>query len=336
MCVLTFEPHMNKYIGILVLLVAGIIGYYFVGGNSTSEVDDKNFSLVNTDNITRISLEDRSRKKVVLTKNKGTWFVNDKIKAFAPQMDLFLNTTISKIRVKGPVSKTAHETTIRKMVGKAIHVRIYEGKELVRDYYVGEATPEQDASYLHINGSKVPYLAHILGYNSILYPKFSTDKNDWLDKTVFDYDVGEIESIEMNYLNEPNASFTLMRKDTNYSISPSIGSLNQIAAKSYFALFSFRNFEGYAGYLNQAVKDSLKASVPHIKVVVNLTNGKQQTLNLYQKKSGDGNTIYDKTGNPIVEDTERYFASFTGFPYLVTVQEYIFGKILVKRSYWND
>jgi len=334
--VLTFEPHMKKYIGILALLVVGMVGYYFAEKKSSSTVDDKNFSLKNTDNITRISLEDRSRKRVVLTKKEDTWFVNNKIKAFAPKVNLFLSTAISKIRVKGPVPKTAHETTIRKMVGKAIHVRIYEGENLVRDYYVGEATPEQDASYLHINGGKVPYLAHILGYNSILYPKFSTDKNDWLDKTVFDYNVDEIESVEIDYLNEPDESFILTRKDSMYELTPGINSLNQIAAKSYFALFSFRNFEGYADYLEQNVKDSLKGSAPHIKVTVNLSNGKQQTLHLYQKKSGDGNTIYDKTGNPIVEDTERYFASFTGFPYLVTVQEYIFGKILVKRSYWNE
>lgn len=328
---------MKKFIWVLFLLaVAAGVYYLFFSNKRAPIVNEKNFVLENTDNLTRISLEDRNRDKVVLTKKDGVWYVNDKFKAFEPQMDLFLNTTISQIRVKGPVPKTAQKTTIRKMVGKAIHVRLYEGEELVRDYYVGQDTPDQDASYLHINGSEVPYLAHIMGYNSILYPKFSVLANDWIDHTVFDYEAEEIESIELTYLNEPNESFTLTRKDSTYSLSPSIGAINQAAAKSYFAMFSFKNFEGYADYLSQNVKDSLKQSIPFLQIAVNLTNGKRQVLNLHLKKSGEGNTIYDKTGNPLVEDTERYFATFTDFPFLVTVQEYVFGKILVKRSYWKQ
>lgn len=328
---------MKKYFGILLLvaITAGVY-YLFFSDKRAPIVNEKNFALENTDNLTRISLEDRNRDKVVLTKKDGIWYVNDTYKAFEPQMELFLNTTISKIRVKGPVPKTAQKTTIRKMVGKAIHVRLYEGEDMVRDYYVGQATPEQDASYLHINGSDVPYLAHIMGYKSLLYPKFSVLANDWIDQTVFDYEPEEIESISMMYMNKPTESFTLTRVDSTYTLSPSVGPINQAAAKSYFAMFSFKNFEGYADYLKQETKDSLKACTPYIKIAVKLRNGKTQELNLHQKKSGNGNTIYDKTGNPLVEDTERYFATFTDFPFLVTVQEYVFGKILVKRSYWKQ
>lgn len=328
---------MRKYIG-LVLLIAVALGayYFFFGVKKTPKINEKNFAIENTDNITRISLEDRNRDKVVLTKKEGIWYVNDKYKAFVPNVELFLNETISKIRVKGPVPKTAQETTIRKMVGKAVHVRIYEGEEMVRDYYVGQATPEQDASYLHINGSKVPYLAHIMGYNSILYPKFSVVENDWIDRTVFDCSVEEIASISMSYLNNEEESFTLTRKDSTYTIYPADGPINQIAAKSYFAMFSDKSFEGYANYLPERVKDSLKQTTPYIKLTLNKTNGESIVLNLHQKKSGNGNTIYDKFGKPLVEDTERYFATFTNFPFLVTVQDYVFGKLLVKRSYWKQ
>jgi len=326
---------MKRYILIIILVALAVGGYFFYSAKDQPLVDDKNFVIEDVSNITRISLEDRNRDKVVLSKKGDTWYVNDRFKAFEPQMNLFLNKTISKVRVKGPVAKTAHNSTIRKMVGKAVHVRIYEGEDMVRDYYVGEGTPEQDGSYLHINNSKIPYIAHIMGYSSILYPKYSTNANDWIDHTVFDYSPEEMESVEVKYLEEPSESFKLTRKDSTYFLSPDNGKLNQVAAKSYFALFKFKNFEGYADYLTKEVKDSLKASTPFMTITVKLNDGKTNTLKLHKKKSGEGNTIYDKSGNPLVEDTERYFASFTDFPYLVTIQDYVFGKLLVKRSYWD-
>lgn len=328
---------MKKYVSIALVVILGMGLYYIVVSNRNKPIiNDKNFVLENTEKVTQISLEDRFRSKVVLTKKDNIWYVNDTFKAFAPQMNLFLNSTLNKIRVKGPVSKTAHETTIRKMVGKAIHVVLYEGDNVVRDYYVGESTPDNNGSYLHINGSKTPYIAHILGYNSILYPKFSVLASDWIDRTVFDYTPDQIASISVDYTQEPDESFTLYRNDSTYTISPSSFPINQVAAKSYFTLFSFKNFEGYAEYLTQEVKDSVKASIPFVTLRVAHIDGSIKSLRLFRKKSADGNTVYDKNGDPLVEDTERYFATFTGFSQLVTVQEYVFGKQLVKRSYWRE
>lgn len=333
--VLTFDHYMRKYVWLIIILLAAGGAYYYFNQSNAPIVNEKNFAMADTDAVTKISLVDRERHTVVLSKKEDKWYVNDTFEAFTPSIDLFLNETIKKLRVKGPVPKPAQDNTIRKMVGKAVHVKIYEGEEMVRDFYVGEATPEKDASYLHINGSRVPYLAHILGYNSILYPKFSTDVHDWYNRSVFDYTPEEIQSVSINYLREPNQSFTLTCKDSTYTIQPSIPNLNQVAAKSYFAMFSFKNFEGYAEYLTQETKDTIKAQTPHIQLTLKLTDGSEKQLNLFQKKSGNGNTLVDKKGHVIVEDTERYFATFTGFPYLVTVQEYNFGKLLVKRSYWQ-
>ena len=112
--------------------------------------------------------------------------------------------------------------------------------------------------------------------------------------------------------------------------------LSQSAARSYFSLFSFKNFEGFANYLNQEQKDSIKNAQPFISIKVTPTSGKPIELKLHRKGSFQmGNSLYDKRGQLIVEDTERYFATFTDFPYLVTVQEYTIGKLLVKRSYFR-
>jgi hypothetical protein len=133
-----------------------------------------------------------------------------------------------------------------------------------------------------------------------------------------------------------NESFQIYQIDSSYSIKPKISSFSQSAARSYFSLFSFKNFEGYANYLDQEQKDSIKNATPFISIKVTPYVGKSIQLKLHRKGSFQmGNSLYDKRGQLILEDTERYFATFTNFPFLVTVQEYTMGKLLVKRSYFR-
>ena len=223
------------------------------------------------------------------------------------------------------------------MAGHSKHVVISsKGKEL-RNYYVGFPTNDQTGTFLHIKGSKVPYVAHILGASGIIDPKFSSDIKDWYDRSIFDYTPDQIASIEVVNNALPNESFKLTKKDSSYSIQPPLANLSEAAARSYYALFKFKNFEGFADYLKQETKDSIKLAKPFMTITVNTANGESQELKIHLKRgNNDGNTLYDKQGHVLVEDTERYFATFTSFDKLVTIQDYTFGKLITKRSFFGN
>ena len=70
-------------------------------------------------------------------------------------------------------------------------------------------------------------------------------------------------------------------------------------------------------------------------VTVKTYEGESKTLNIFRKGSNQNKTIYDNNGDLLVKDTDRYFATFTGFDRLVTIQDYVFGKIITKRSFFG-
>ena len=115
-----------------------------------------------------------------------------------------------------------------------------------------------------------------------------------------------------------------------------MSNLSQSAARSYFALFSFKNYEGFAEYLTESTKDSIMQSAPFLTITTRTNSGEERSMRLFKKKSTTNNSLYDRNGNMIVEDTERYFAKISSYPFLVTVQHYVMGKLIAKRSYFLE
>lgn len=330
---------MKKYFWVPILIVAAIAVYFsfYTDGGEAGLRKNVKFAVKNVEDIDKITIKDREGNFVILEKKGGIWYVNNDYKAFAPVVDNFLTKTLSKVRIIGPVPKPARENVIRSMVGHSKHVIIYsKGKEL-RNYYVGNPNPSQTGSYVHLEGSETPYIAHVIGFKGIIDPKFSSYPTDWYDRSIFDFKSDEIASISVTNHELAGESFELNRKDSTYLISPTMPNLSQSAARSYFSLFSFKNFEGFADYLTAHQKDSIAKSKPFMTISVSPIEGDIQTLRIFRKSGfSDANTLIDKSGQMLVEDTERYFATFTGFDKLVTIQDYTFGKLITKRSFFDN
>ena len=327
---------MKRLIIGLIALIALIAIYFAVQKEDNGiPIEEVNFAVENIDKVDRIVLQDRSGTKLELLKERSDlWWVNGEYPAFTPFVDLFMTKTLSRIQLKGPVPKAAKDNVIRNMVGNAIKVEIYEGGAMVKSYYVGEHTPDMKGTYLHIEGSETPYIGYIPGFDGYITPKYNLNAKEWFNRSIFDYSVDSIVSINLEYKNNPEYSFKLSKDGDSYAIEPSLN-LSTQAAKSYFALYNFKNFEGYADYLDQATKDSIKRSEPVLLITVKDIAGISKELKIY-KKGSDSEGLKDSKGNLLAYDPERYFATFTGFDKLVTVQEYTFGKLFAKHSEFQN
>ena len=319
-----------------VLALAVVLAIYLLLNQSedkglTTEMAE--FAVEEPEKVSRIVMEDRSGTRVELQKDENEmWWVNDKYPAFPPYVDLFLNKTLKRIKVKGPVAQTAKDNVIRSMVSQAIHVEVFEGDKLLRSYYLGDHTPDMKGTYMHLEGAKTPFIAYIPGFDGYISPKFSLLEEDWFTHSVFDYTPESIKQIKLSYTEDVEASFTLSKTNGSYELQPSNGrETGQQQAKSYFALFKFKNFEGYPDYLSPAQEDSIKNSTPMMVLSVVDAMDNERVLKVYAK-GGMTNTLTDQHGNVLTYDPERYFATFTGFDRLVTIQEYTFGKLFAERE----
>lgn len=325
-------------IGSIALVVLIVVYFLLEAREGTGvAIEEVEFAVENIEKIDKIQMSDRSGKEVSLAKDAaGRWMVDEEYPAFNKRVQLFLEETIQDIEVKGPVAKTARDNVIRSMISNSIKVDIYNGNDLMRSYYVGDHTPDMKGTYMHMEGSESPYISYIPGHEGYIQPLFNLEPKLWYDPSIFDYSPDSIRSVEVIYMDDLERSFKLSREGEDFSIEPALASLSQQAAKSYFALFGFKNYEGFAEYLSTDMKDSIKQSFPLIKVLVEDVEGERKELNIFPKGKEGDLSLTDENGNVLAYDPERYYATFTGFDHLVTIQEYTFGKILAKRKDFSN
>jgi hypothetical protein len=324
---------MNRLIiGIVAILAAIAIFFVFKQEDEGSMVvEDIEFAVEDIAAIDRISMRDRDGNAVDLRKQEdGSWMVNQTYPAFQPVVNLFLEKTLSKIAIKGAAPLPAKDNIIRGMIVESVKVDIFSGKDNIKSYYVGGYTPDMKGTYMHMKGSKDPFITYIPGFDGFLSPRYSLDPLEWYSKVIFDYKAEDIAEVVVIHHTEPGQSFHLVRKGEKVEMKG--GGYDPKATLSYLALFKFKNFEGYATYLNEAQKDSIASTSPLMTVKVQDLSGAVREMQVYRKGNDGGNTLVDKTGNVLAYDPERYFASFTDFDQLVSIQRYTFGKILVKRE----
>lgn len=330
---------MKNFIWIAGILLVAAASYYFTTnkGEESKLRERAEIALEDISVVDKITIDNRDGKIVTLIRKDTSWYVDGGHLASKKAVDILLNETLSKIRIKGPVSKKAKSNVIRTLITTAKHIKVYSQGETLRDFYVGSATADMSGSYVHITGAETPYIAHILGYNSLLEPKFSTEKYDWYDRQLVNINLADMKRIKVVNNDLPTESFELLKEKDTYLMNPPMANLSQAAARSYFSLFESKGFEGFASFLTEATKDSIAISTPFMTLTVYEVNGDSTAINLFRKGSKiEDKTIYDKRGNIVMEDTERYFATFTGFDQLVTVQDYVFGKNITIRSLFAE
>jgi len=330
----------KKYLLILILLLAGV-GTWFYFRNTKSGTTDESktmFAIKNPEDITKVFISNKLQGQLLLEKKNGIWMVNGKYEAFKPTMDLFLNQTLKKVRVAGPVPLPARSNVISSMATMATKVEIYVNNDLAKVYYVGQPTNEMTGTYMYLSGSEDPYITHIPGFNGFLTSRFSTLEKEWITKVVFDYKPEEIKSVDIFYPADKNSSFTVSRKsqDGDFEVtaeeSAPNGALNYASVKSYFNVFGFICAEGFMDYTPMQM-DTLKQLKPYCVITVTHHNDKVRKVRVSQRPSSDrDHGLYDKNGNRLTYDPSRYNAIIDNEDRALLIQDINFAPIMIKYS----
>lgn len=328
----------KKNLLILILLLSGLGLWYYLRDTSTG-TSDKNkteFYIEDVGSVDKIFLSNKLEGNLLLEKKSGVWYVNGKYKAFMPTIDFFLNETLRKIRVRGPVPAAARNNVIASMASTATKIEIYQKGELARVYYVGQPTNDMTGTYMHLQGSKDPYITHIPGFEGFLTSRYPIAEREWRDKVIFDLKPSEIQSVDVEYPDQINDCFTITRKakEGDFDISaaetaPS-GALNYPAVKSYFGLFEFKYCEGFESF-SKSKTDSILKSRPYCVVTVTDKKGNTTRMAVYKRPMAEkDHGLYDKDGKRLTHDASRYFAVKNNEPHILVIQQEVFGPVLIR------
>ncbi|MGA1544013.1 MAG: DUF4340 domain-containing protein [Saprospiraceae bacterium] len=332
---------------LLILLSVAGLSYWIVsqvenkseGGSMNQLSAERNFAVPNIEEVAKVFLADRKGNTTLLLKQKDKWLVNDRYKANPNTIENLLNT-IQKIEIKYKPPKAAVNQMLTNLATEGIKVMVYDERDrLLKSYYVGGATGDELGTFIIMEGYEEPYVGHLPGWTGNIRFRFNLTGEDWRDKTVFEYPLGTIHKLSIDYPNQPQHSFSLEKRGRDYFLNRPTDKLvqkavlvNQGLVERYLKAFEKMGAEAFEN--NNPRKDSIIEQIPFALINLESTIGKSQQVSLFPIQPAFIQ-VDAETGEPIpsANNIERYFA-FNLPNDLYLIQHRVFQKILLGYDYF--
>ncbi len=308
---------------------------YFSSDKSTITSNGTEFSISDTGSITKVFIADMKGNQILLEREGLHWNVNGKYLAVQHNVNNLLET-LKLMTIKAPVSKARYDKTIRDLSTVGIKVEVYQDETSPsKVIYIGTPNQHHTGSYMMIEGSELPYLVHIEGFNGYLSPRFSSHENDWRNKTVFNYNPKDIAEIRLSYPgNLANGFVVKQNRAGEVSLYNNAGvpvsGWDTGYVFDYLDRFRSINFEMWEETKTPIFIDSVSTSTPlEIYEVVDRSGEITQVKTLLKPlKSG-----MDIDGNPIDHDQDRMYALINNKEFVI-IQYFVFDALNHEISYF--
>ena len=314
---------------IIVILFLGICIYLLSKqDNSITRSDRRDFSIVDTSEVIKVTLSSKNPEIAVLNRqNENSWTVNGKYKARKSGI-FYLLETLQRMEIAHPVPLSMRDNVIGNLAVKGIKVEVELKNGKNKIFYVGGENKELTATFMMLKGALEPYAIHIPGFKGYLSGRFFTQEYLWRDKTVINYDNRNISSVEMQYynVNQKDESFRITKTNMGYQLSDfetkeMIGH-NPKALDTYIASFRKLYAESFVtGTLNT---DSLIKTQPLFELTVTTLDNQSTAIKVFNKKAEK--TIY-VDGDITMQDPDRMFAFVNNEDWMV-IQTNTFKKVM--------
>lgn len=282
---------MKKKNSILYIIFAIIVIIFtilfFQNKKSTIKKELRDFAYEDTASVNKIFLADKNNNTILLERiNSNTWRVNNK---FIARNDAIRNLLdiIASVEVKSPVPKSAFETVTKHLATRSVKVEIYANNDKVKTYYVGPATPDNLGTYMILENSSIPFITHKPGFNGYLTVRYFVNEQDWRDVSLFPISINSFYSLNLYYPEQPNSSFTIIRKSAKeYQLlnnqQQNIPVFDTLLAKETVLSAIKAKVDIWATDMPQTRIDSLKKATPLAVLNVKTVKGEKYSLNLYR------------------------------------------------------
>jgi hypothetical protein len=336
----------KNLIAFLIVLILGGITLWLVkrNGNTTVPKDLRDFALNDTAAVTRIFMADRANHQVTLNKIRaGEWTVNNKWRA---RNDGIFNLlfVIKNLAIKSMVGISAQENVTKELASSAIKIEIYQGEKLVRCYYVGGATQDNEGTFMLLSdpetkkNSSRPFVMCIEGQSRYLTPVYNTNEAEWRDRTILSYYPPDIRSVKVEFMQATGTSYEVLQPAyntftvKNLKTNTVLDRPDTLAIKQYLSYFQSQSYESLIPGIDPQRKDSVLKSQPMYVLTVQDKNNKPTEIRFFAMEPR--NVELDAHGKPEKYDLDKMYALINKQEFAV-VQYFVFGKILTDIEYFT-
>ena len=311
---------------VFVLLGAGFL---FLQLKNKPLVDpDRTFHIEDKRRVHEVFITHRDGEQVKLSRKGTSWLLNERFPVNPNVMENVLDA-IARIQIKYVPPQAAVPAIINDLAKNGIRVEIFDrNHEKIMGYYVGGSTVDERGTHIIRENSDLPMIGELAGWEGNLRFRFRMRGNEWRDKTIFQYKVNELKSVQMIYPKQQLASFTLSQQNGSFQLESSstpkkivkIANARGIAYLSGFEKLGAEAFETGNPY-----RDSIENSLPFVTITLQEKKGTQRTLKvwpIYPLQSSDEGVVFRNENGTV----ERYFAGEENGEFYL-IQDRVFRKI---------
>lgn len=321
----------------LASLIIGTLIFFNTSDNKLNDKYERDFCLKDQKIIDKIFLSDKKGIKVLLTKEKKVWKVNNKYIARDIRIKTLLETA-ENIKVKQRIPRAQKERILKNLATNNIKVEFFSKDDLIKSYFVGGANGSTTGTYMLLinedsgENFSTPFLTHLIGFEGYLTPRYEPNPNTWRDLKIFFFPKNAIKSVKLDYADQPEESFEIRLEKSNYALFQNNTKINfePTAIKNY--LINFKSIAA-ENILNSKVKETVlnKIKSQNVWFTLSVTNfaGKTNKVVGYKKKMPSGST--NAIGTPLLFDPDRFYGICFENE-LTTLQQYVFEPLLIKKS----
>ena len=215
----------NKTIIILAIVLIAI-AVLLIWNNrylTTLRGESADFQVWDTASITKVYLADRMDHETLLERTDQGWTLNGIYKAHPKKINQ-LFYTLYKVRVRMPVSVASHDNIITQMASRSTKVELYQVVPRInlfnviklfphetrsKVFYVGESTMDNSGTFMLREGADQAYIVYIPGFRGYISTRFTADPDDWRDHTIFHETLANIQSVTIEFGDNPMRSFRI-------------------------------------------------------------------------------------------------------------------------------
>ena len=236
------------------------------------------FPELQTEKIKKIQVKKDENTTITLLNRDNDWYVVDKEEYPAdPQLVEEAIEKVKSLKKLNLVSRKKDKHAIFEVKeGKGMEVMLFgpDDKEIAH-LFIGKSGPDLFSTYIRKAGSDETFL-----YDGYLKGSFDYSVNNWRDKTIFDFDVNQVDQLKIAKKKET----IVLSKDTegNWHIEQPISSLGEKSeVEKVLRTLSQLKATGFAS------EDELKETGlenPEYQISATLKDGRKKTLIVGNKK----------------------------------------------------
>ena len=346
----------NNRITIIIAAVLVIIAGVLIWNNrylSTIQGESSDFQVWDTASVTKVYLANRKNQESLLERQQQGWMLNGTYKAHPKQVQ-YLLTTLYKIRVKMPVSVASHDNIVKQLASQSTKVEVYQivpsinlfdkiklfyREKRTKVFYVGDATMDSSGTFMLKEGADKAYIVYIPSFRGFITTRFTANPDDWRDHTIFHENMADIQSVEIDFNEDPEGSFRIdnigkhQYKLTRLSDNQELP-YDTLKVINLMSSFNDLRFEAlFTNSMEQERIDSITGSPFVHYVVVTDKDGNKQDMKTFKKLVLNG--VTDMGGELGDVDRDRMYALIEGGKDFVLIQNYVFDKVLHDVRYFE-